>query len=111
MPFKITIIVTKEWNDKYAANVGIVPEWKERETVTLGGDEYIRDEYYFGSDYCYLYMRRIDEDFICIYISAEQALIRQPTITKVCLNDRLLYKQTDCGRTMCAHTFAALYKP
>lgn len=64
----------KEWNDKYAANVGIVPEWKERETVTLGGEEYIRDEYYFGSDYCYLYMRRIDEDFICsIYISGKSA--------------------------------------
>jgi len=55
----------REWTDKFTADAGIVPEWKEREIISLGGEEYTRDAYTIGSDYCYLYMRRIDDDFIC----------------------------------------------
>ena len=64
----------KEWTDNYVGGTGASVEWKDRETVILGGEEYTRDVYNINSDYYYLYMRRIDDDFICIiYINGKSA--------------------------------------
>ena len=64
----------KEWTNNFAESTGASIEWKDRENVMLGGEEYIRDVYYINSDYCYLYMRRIDEDFICsLYFNGKTA--------------------------------------
>lgn len=68
----------KEWTDNMAKDYGFTAEWRDRETVKLGDEEYTREVYTNDVSYGYQYMRKIDDDLICIIDMSGQTLDKTP---------------------------------
>ena len=61
----------KAFEDLSADKYNYTVEWKERETVTIGGEEYLKDEAIYegdDSDYAAFYMRKLDDDLVCFLV-------------------------------------------
>lgn len=56
----------KEWTEGMACTYGFTTDWKKRENVKLGDEEFTREAYSCDENYGYQYMRKLDDDLICI---------------------------------------------
>ena len=65
----------KEWVDGQIINDGDKADWKEREKVMLGSEEYSKDVVYYwdGKAFDCFYMRKLDDDLVCwIYVTTSE---------------------------------------
>ncbi len=65
----------KNWVDDQITNAGDIGDWKEREKVKLGSEEYSKDIVYYwdGKAFDCFYMRKLDDDLVCwIYVTTSE---------------------------------------
>ena len=70
----------KNWVDEQITNDGDKGDWKKREKVKLGNEEYYRDVVYYwdGKAFDSFYMKKLDDDLICFIYTTTSEQGRTP---------------------------------